>query len=246
MSKQRTNPLDTNSLVSRRGFLAASLGIGALALANNAGTAVGRFEVLHASPDAPPVDLYIGGFQLQSGLSYTQFSRRFVINTGTYGVRVFPAGADRNSPPLRDIPIPIEPNSRTLLCLVNVFASLEGVAYAEPAAPPAGQATIRFINLEPGSPPLDVVDVTNGANNVLLTAVAFKEQKSITIPQANLQLQLRQTGTPNVVMTIAATNFPGGVVSTLIKFAPEPATDQARARSVTDPQPRPLVLRRTK
>jgi hypothetical protein len=245
MSRQRTNPLDS-AAVSRRGFLAGSLGLGALALSTSAGTAVGRFEVLHASPDAPPVDLYIGNFQLQAGLSYTQFSRRFVINTGTYGVRVYQAGADRNGPPLRDIPIPIEPNSRTLLCLVNVFASLEGVAYAEPAAPPAGQATLRLINLEPGSPPLDLVDITNGANTILLTAVAFKEQKSVTLPQANLQLQLRQTGTPNVVMTIAATNFPGGIVSTLIKFAPEPATNQARARSVTEPAPRQLVLRRTK
>jgi hypothetical protein len=232
--------------LTRRAFLAGGVGLSAsIATAlTSAGTAVARFELLHASPDLQPVDAYIGGFRLQAGLPYTQFSKRFVINTGTYSIRVYPAGGDPNAPPLREIPVGFEPNQRFLVGLVNVAASLEGVAYLEPPLPAAGQATIRLINLEPGSPPLDLVDATNNA--VLIGDVAFKTAKSATVPQTNLTLQLRQTGTANVVLAIAPTNFPGGNVSTLIKFAPEPAVAQARAAGQPLPPSRQLILRRTK
>ncbi len=230
--------------LSRRQFIAGGLGASAALMLSNraahAGTAVARFEILHASPDTSPVDLYIGTFKLQESLSYTQFSKRFVVNTGTYSIRVFNAGGDPNGPPLREFPVGFEPNQRFLVCLVNVAASLEGAAYLEPSAPPAGQATLRLINLEPGSSPLDLVNAAN--NGVIIPDVAFKTAKTATIPEANLTLQLRQTGTANVVMSISPTNFPGGVVSTLIKFAPE--ANVARARAVNEPPPRQLVLRR--
>jgi hypothetical protein len=98
---------------------------------------------------------------------------------------------------------------------------------------------IRFINLEPGSPPLDVVDAGSGA--VLIPDVAFKTVKTATVPQATLTVQLRQTGAATVVVSVAPTNFPGGVVSTLIKFAPDA---NVSARSAGTPPASTLILKR--
>jgi hypothetical protein len=225
---------------TRRALLGASvLGLIGVARPARAGTQVARFEVLHASPDLPAIDLYAGSIRIQQGLNYTQFSKRFVIATGTHQIRVFLAGADPNSPPILNIPIGLEPEQRLLVGIVNRAATLEGVAYLEPALPPAGQAMIRFINLEPGVPALDVVDAGNGA--VLIPDVGFKTVKTATVPQATLTLQLRQAGTSNVVVSVAPTNFPGGAVSTLIKFAPEA---NVSARSVGAPPASPLILKR--
>lgn len=226
--------------LARRTFIAAAV-LGAASLVTTAGTATTRFEVLHASPDAPPVDLYVGSIPLQSGLAYTQFSRRYVIAPGTYQIRVFQQGADPNGTPLLTIPVGLEPNQRYLIVIANRVQTLEGVVYQEPPAPSAAQATVRLINLDPGSPALDVFDV--GANAVIIPDVAFKVAKQTTVPQANLTLQLRQAGTANVLVSIAPTNFPGGRISTLIRFAPSAA---ARARSVGEPQPQELVLKRSR
>ncbi len=225
---------------TRRALIAAAaIGVVGAARRAQAGTQVARFEVLHASPDLPAIDLYVGSIPIQQALNYTQFSKRFVIATGTHQVRVFQAGADPNGPPILTVPIGLEPDQRFLVCVVNRAATLEGVAYLEPALPPAGQALIRFINLEPGSPPLDVVNSADGA--VLIPDVAFKASKTVTVPQQTLTLQLRQAGTSNVVVSIAPTNFPGGVVSTLIKFAPDA---NVNARSVGAPPASPLILKR--
>jgi Domain of unknown function (DUF4397) len=233
--------------LARRTFIAAAM-LGAASLATTAGTATTRFEVLHASPDAPPVDLYVGSIPLQSGLAYTQFSRRYVIAPATYQIRVFQQGADPNGTPLLTIPVGLEPNQRYLIVIANRVQTLEGVVYQEPpgggegpSVPPGAQATIRLINLDPGSPPLDVFDV--GGNVVIIPDVAFKVAKQTTLPQANLTLQLRQSGTANILVSIAPTNFPGGRISTLIRFAPSAA---ARARAAGEPQPQELVLKRSR
>jgi hypothetical protein len=227
--------------LTRRALLGAGFAGAALAITRSAtaGTQTARFEVLHASPDAPNVDLYVENVPIQSGLSYTQFSKRFVIATGSYQIRVFPTGADPNGAPALVIPIGLEPNQRFLLAITNRLPSLEGAAYLEPAAPPAGQALIRLINLDPGSPALDLVDVGTGA--ILIPEVGFKAGKNAMVPQATLTLQLRQSGTANVVMAIAPSNFPGGTVSTVIKFAPDATV---RARSVGETQPNQLIIRR--
>ncbi len=228
---------------TRRRFLAGAgtAVLGMASFATTAGTSTTVLEILHAAAGTPALDLYVDGVPLQPGLAFTQFSPRYRITARSWQLRVFPQGADPNGAPLITVPIALDANGRYLVALAGRDQQLEGVAYLEPAAPAAGRATLRMINLDPGAPPIDVVD--SATNGILIGNVPYKAAKSATIPQANLALQLRQTGTANVLVSIAPTNFPERKISTIIRFAPDSAT---RARAVNEAPPPQLVIKRSR
>ena len=220
----------------------AGLGLGARPAL--AGTDVCRFEVLHAAPDLALVDVYINATLLVSGLSYTQFSKRYVVKVGGYSIRVVAQGGSAAGPFLLDFPVSFDANQRYLIAVTGRAQQIEGVSFLEPAAPPAGQALLRFIHLDPGQGGIDVVNPDLGAA-LVIGNTAYKEAKTQGFAQGSYPLQLRQTGTANVLATLASTNFPEQKVSTLIRFF-APAAQAARARVVGEPEPRPLVIKRSK
>ncbi len=59
-------------------------------------------RVVHASPDAPGVDVYAEGVTtpLVSGLAYGQASAYLAIDPGTYNIQLRPAGASSGSAPV--------------------------------------------------------------------------------------------------------------------------------------------------
>ena len=69
-----------------------------VACAGICGPAYGGVRVIHASPDAPPVDVYVNGdpgvaMPNISGLAFTQGTGYVPLPTDTYRFRVTPAGA---------------------------------------------------------------------------------------------------------------------------------------------------------
>lgn len=137
---------------------------------------VSYVRFLHASPGTGPVDVFSNGTLVAGGLTYQHMTDYFTVSPGDYCIRVYPAGkagagAQNNVRDLADCP---ERVALTQACLVLSACSAVTVALICPF-PAAGllaipevfniyrrmrnpyQAAIRFVNLSPDAPPLDVL-----------------------------------------------------------------------------------------
>jgi phage baseplate assembly protein gpV len=208
--------------VFARGFVGGSgeQGLGAQTIVNTQSTAPARVMAIHASPDAPSVDLLVDN--TISGTNLT-----FPNNTGYLNV---PAGS-------RNIKVNVAGTSTTVInatltldagAAYSVFAT-DSVSRLAPlvlvdnlSAPASGKAHIRFIHLSPNAPAVDVA-LQGGA--VVFGNTSFGENSTLLPLDAgtyNLEVRLAGTNTvvlplPNIMLqagkiyTVFARGFVGGV-----------------------------------
>ena len=112
-------------------------------------------RIFHASPDAPPVDVYLNSYPVAMNLAYKSFTPYFPICPGRYIIRVFPAGT--MDKPVIDQMFEVRPQDLVTLAIVGRLADI-GLLPVGPSAAPLiyGKAFVRFVHLSPNAPRVDV------------------------------------------------------------------------------------------
>lgn len=195
----------------------------------SSGPSVTRAKIVatHASPNAPAVNLVIDndvvGGNTPTRLTFTQ-SVRVEVEPGTRRVRV---RLDNINPPVDLIDIPNVNFTDGGNFSFFVIDTLRGTSNLKTllitdnlAAPPSGQAGVRFLHLSPDAPAVDLVSFTgtpglpqnvqviaNGANRTFNTTVTAAQSAFVNVP-ANTQLGVRLAGTTGSL--IGAFPMPGG------------------------------------
>lgn len=158
-----------------------------------------HLRFLHAVPNAPAVDVYANGVLIARNLNYRGFTEYQALKAGTYQIEVFPTGRREN---------PVLATTATLpdltiftIAIVGQLPNLSLLPIAEPKiALPQGAAMLRFSNLAPTSPNMDLI-LTDGT--VLFSDVRFKETTNyIILPALTYHFRLRIAGTNNVVLEV--------------------------------------------
>lgn len=218
-------------------ILATTALVGAALLSGAAPTgAVTRaacFRILHASPDAPNLDVYVNRTRVANNLAYTQFSaRRWCIAATVVLVRAFSANADPNiTPPLVSANVNLAIDRSYVIAIANRVQQLQVVALENPALPPAGQFSLRLAHLA-----VDVggVDLAVTGGPVWLFNVVFPTAQATTQPAGTYTLEVRQAGTPNVLLPLGTVTFRSRERQTVYVLAPSAAAaEQARAQGAT-------------
>lgn len=113
-------------------------------------------RLLHASPGTQPVDVYANNSLIASGLMYKGFTEYLQILPGSYNIKLFPAGA--TGPTLLDTNIEIPAQSINTAAVIGISPNIGIRTYFETVVQiPAGRLYLRFINLVPDSPEMDLV-----------------------------------------------------------------------------------------
>jgi hypothetical protein len=235
---------------SRRAFIKSSAALaavaGSAALAGrtaSAGTDVARFRVLHASPDAPAVDVWVNRTRVARSLLYTKFSSDWQYPAVTAVVRVYNAGSPFNSPPLFQKNVTFEIGQTYTLVLTGLIGqpntpqAFDIVPFQDPPRPPAGTTTIRLAHVAPG---IANVDLFSAANEPFILDVGYKTAKAVDKPAGTYDLQVRLTGQPTPLFSIPPTNFPSGQTRTIYVFAP---SQNSAARALNETNTAPYVIR---
>jgi hypothetical protein len=166
--------------------LAALLGAGALALAiaapaaaadpakltavvtadDNGTPAAGQawVRVLHGSPDAPQVDVYVGAdlasaakVEALSGLSFGQISDYFEVAPGTYAVKVC-ASADATVCPIEVASLDLAADTKYTVAASDLLASIKANVFVDdPDTAETAQAQVRVVHLSADTPSVDVL-----------------------------------------------------------------------------------------
>ena len=165
-----------------------------------AGAATATVDVLHASPDAPPVDVYANGKRVIRSLRYG-LDKEVRVVAGNAQLQVFVAGANpKTATPVISATVSLEPDKYYIVAAVNTVDKIEALVIPEPPLPQAGNALLRVINIDPAGPALDLVDAGDN-NKVIIDNVAFKDIKTSEIKAGTYILNFVEHGTTNVIGT---------------------------------------------
>jgi hypothetical protein len=157
-----------------------------------------RVRVVHASPDAPAVDVWVNDSIAFSNAPFKGITDYASLDTGTYNVQVVPTGA--TEPVVIDADLTLEAEDYTVVA-VGTLENIEPLVLVDNnAAPAEGKAHVRFVHASPDAP---AVDIAVAGGPVLFSNVAFKEVGDyLPVDAGTYDLEVRVAGTDTVALEV--------------------------------------------
>ncbi|MCB0210789.1 MAG: DUF4397 domain-containing protein [Anaerolineae bacterium] len=173
----------------------------------------GRVRVIHASPDAPAIRIFVDDRPVFRYLSFGDMSFYMPLAAGHHTIKVTPADAYQVEVISHDIDV--AQDTDYTVAIVGLAANSEALVLTDDNTPPeAGKAKVRFIHVSPDAPAVDVA-VKDG--DVLASSVAFKSASNyITVDANRYTLEIRSAGSSDVVLDVPWATLPSGSTSTVL------------------------------
>lgn len=166
--------------------------------------------VIHASPDAPGVDILVDNKVAGTNLTYLQNTPYLTLPSGTRNIKVNVSGT---STTVIEGNINFVKDKAYSIFAVNSAANIEPLVLEDNlAAPASGKAHVRFIHLSPDAP---AVDITLADGTVVFGNISFKEFTAFTpLDAGTYNLQVRLAGTSTVVLDLGNITLTSGEIYT--------------------------------
>ena len=170
-----------------------------------------RVRAVHASPDAPAVDILVNDGVAFSNAPFKGITDYAALDTGTYNIKVVPTGA--TDPVVIEADLPLEAKDYTIVA-VGLLENIEPLVLIDNnSAPAAGKAHVRFVHASPNAP---AVDIAVKGGPVLFSNVAFKEIGDyLPVDAGTYDLEVRLAGTSTVALAVPDLALQGGTVYTV-------------------------------
>lgn len=165
-------------------------------------------KVVHASPDAPAVDLIVDENLVGSGLAFPNNTGYLEVEAGTRNVKVNVAGTETT---VIEADLPIQADVNYSVFAVDEVSNLTPIVIVDDlTAPASGNAHVRFLHLSPDAP---AVDITTTDGTVVFGDYSFKEYSNFTpLPAGTYDLQVRLAGTETVVLNLSGISVADGKI----------------------------------
>jgi hypothetical protein len=169
-----------------------------LSVAVVAQTGKARVRVVHASPDAPAVDVWVNDGVAFSNAPFKGITDYAALDLGTYNIKVVPTGA--TEPVVIEADLTLEANDYTVVA-VGLLENIEPLVLVDNNATPAeGKAHVRFVHASPDAP---AVDIAVKGGPILFSNVAFKEIGDyLPVDAGTYDLEVRLAGTDTVALEV--------------------------------------------
>jgi hypothetical protein len=192
---------------------------GALSMTGSAGAqspSDSRVRVIHASPDAPDVDIYVNDEETLTNVPYKAVSDYLTVPAGSYNFKVFAAGANPASDePVIDADASLAAGKDYSVAAVGLLADIAPAVFEDNnAAPAAGKAHVRVIHASPDAPAVDIA-VADGP--VVFSNLAFPDADGPTpVDAGTYDLEVLAAGTDTVALALDGVALQGGRIYTVI------------------------------
>lgn len=152
--------------------------------------------VVHASPDAPGVDLLVDNTVAGTNLTFPNNTGYLQVNAGTRNVKVNVTGT---STTVIQANLNLMENKSYSVFAVNQVSAIEPLVFEDNLSSPAsGKAHVRFIHLSPNAP---AVNITLTDGTIVFGNVSFKGSVDFTpLNAATYNLQVRDAATNQTVV----------------------------------------------
>lgn len=125
-------------------------------------------RVLHGSPDAPAVDVYVDGEKVGAPLADLEFgdlSEYVSLPAGTYDIKVC-AAADPSICPIDATGVALAGGTHYTIAATNLLASIEAQVITDAPTPTDGKTQVRVVHFSADTPAVDVLTQDGSAKVV--------------------------------------------------------------------------------
>ena len=193
--------------IAALGLAACDSSSDAVALPN---TTVDTFnlQVLHASPDAPPVNILVNGNTVASGADFkdgTAQSELPAVGPYTIEVQGILAGGATTSV-IGPVNLTFDANTTNTIVAVDTVANIAPLIFEQPRTPvAAGNARVAVLHAAPAAPQVDIFVTAPGASlaGMMPTAtLAFGDAPAgpLEVPAADYQIRITAAGDATAVV----------------------------------------------
>jgi LPXTG-motif cell wall-anchored protein len=170
-----------------------------------------RVRVVHASPNAPAVDVWVNDGKAFTNAPFKGITDYATLDTGTYNVKVVPTGA--TEPVVIGADLTLEAKDYTVVA-VGLLENIEPLVLVDNnSAPATGKAHVRFVHASPDAPAVDIA-VKDGP--VLFGNIAFKGVGDYSpVDAGTYNLEVRLAGTNTVALDVPGVTLNDGTVYTI-------------------------------
>ena len=173
-----------------------------------------KVRMIHASYDAPGVDISVDGAVAISNLEYGESTGYGEVEAGVRNVKVTPTGA--TSPVVIEANLPVEANKEYTVIAVNELASIEPILAEDFRSPNSQKAKIRFVHASTDAPAVDI-KVGSGTAAPVFGDVEFKEITSyVEVDAGSYQFVVTPAGSATEVVVFDAITVQNGMVYTVV------------------------------
>ena len=222
-------------------FLLGALLALAIAPAAFAQSGTAKVRVIHASPDAPAVDVIVNGNRALTNVPFFAASAYLDLPAGSYDIQVVPAGD--NSPVVSDAKgVRIEAGKEYTIAATGKIAEIKPTILIDDlSAPAAGKAHVRVIHFSPDAP---AVDIKVAGGPTLISNLAFPQASNyLPVDAGSYNLQVTPAGGDAVVLDLQGVRLEAGKIYDV--FAVGELASIRVETTVTTPPSAPAALPRT-
>lgn len=175
---------------------------------NGNGPETAQLRVLHASPDAPNVDVYVDNKIVAANVAYPTVSGYLTLASGAHAFKVNAAGTETS---VINISVSLTPGDDYTAIAAGFVATIQPLLTTDQTTPPpAGQAALRVIHAAPDAGNVDVL--VN--NKVVLSNVPFGAISSyLVIPAGTYDVKVNAAGTSTTAIEASVTATAGSIYS---------------------------------
>ncbi len=193
--------------VIRGVFLAALVSvISACGGSSSSSTDTAQIRVIHASEDAPPVNVTLNGTEAISNLDYSESTGFTSVDAGTFDISVFGIVPSGNNPEVIDVNnFELTTNSRTTIVAAGLTAGIMPVIVSDSAAEPSDtQVAVTVLHAAPNAPAVDVFVTSPGfdismAEPTLTFSFGDDAVDGGALAAGEVQIRVTEAGTTTVV-----------------------------------------------
>lgn len=171
-------------------------------------------RVVHASPDAPAVDIYIDDTAVVQNVAFGTASEYLNLPSGEHQIRVVPTRQPVDKS-IIDMKKDFKEGKPYLVAAVNRLDDIEGKVYDVDLSPiSADQSRVRVVH---ASPDAGDVDVSLAGGDVLFEGASFPDAtKYAVIDAGTYDLEVRSTKEKDVATAVKGLKVEGGMVYDII------------------------------
>lgn len=161
--------------------------------------------VVHASPDAGPIDVYVDDELALPGLTYGTLNDFVPVNAGDRRIRIVPAGAALADAVI-DGQVALVDGVAYELAAIGPIDGLDAAVLPVVTDPLAADAArVRLVHAAPDAPAVDIATI---GGDVLIADVSFGEASGYAeVPAGTYEVEARIAGTEDVALPMPGTVF---------------------------------------
>ncbi|AZB44849.1 DUF4397 domain-containing protein [Bacillus sp. FJAT-42376] len=171
-------------------------------------------RIVHASPDAPAVDVTVDGNTVVEGAKFKDATNFMPVPAGEHKVEIYAAGTVKEGKPVISANLSVEAGKMYTAAAINTLDNLELKVLNDDTMVAEGKSKIRVGHFSPDAP---AVDVAVKGGDVLFPGAEFKGVTDYKeVDPGSYDLEVRPAGTMDSVLDLSGTELKENMTYTVL------------------------------